>query len=204
MDPKYRWWIVFSVLILALIPYYIYGWVPLTERVDDARQQAELAEAELEHARRVHARQDEMQEEISELREAMREMDTQIIEATYQPEFLVYLQDTEQANGVSISAIDYGAVEQLSDAGGVLAQLNFAQVGVTLTGTYQQVRRFVTEMEEGIWFTVSESFDFYSSGEEVEGRYNFRVFFWPEVSDPELPHLPDFPGTGRGEPFRSW
>ncbi len=204
IEPRHRWWLVFFVLILALIPFYFYGWVPLTEQVAMAEERASQAESELEHARQVHAQKDEIEDEISEIQQDMEQMDMQILEATFQPEFLVYLEETERAAEVSISGIDYGDVQNLEGVSGVLAQLHFAQVRVMLSGTYQQVQNFITEMEEGIWFTVSESFDFASSGDEIEGTYDFRVFFWPEISEPVVqPYLPDFPGTGRVEPFRS-
>lgn len=186
------------VLMIAVIAYYMYFWIPLTERVEAAEATREVAERELAHARAMNAKMPDMKDEIEELKTQMEEMDIQILEATYQPEFLVYLQDVEGDHGVTITRIGYGGVQTMEGVrDAVLRELNYVELSLGFSGTYQQVRSFVEEIEEGIWFTASSSYDFRSREDEIEGTYSFRVYFWPEVMDPVTPHLPEFPETGR-------
>lgn len=200
---RFSWWIALPLLMIAILAYYFYFWIPLTERVEAAQATREVTERELAHAREMNAKMPDMKKEIEELKTQMEEMDIQILEATYQPEFLVYLQDVEGDHGVTISRIGYGGVQSMSGVrDAVPRELNYVDLSLGFSGTYQQVRSFIEEIEEGIWFTASQAYDFRAREMGIEGTYSFRVYFWPEIMDSVEPYLPEFPGTGRAEPFR--
>ena len=218
---RYGWWLAAFGLAVILVGYYLYFWIPLTTRVDAAERDLRLIEAEVEQARAVHARKDAMEAEIEDIKTFMATMDKRILEATYQPEFLVYLQDIEEAADVFITRIRYGAPQSLEGVyTDLLGELHFMEITLDVVGDYVTTQDFVEEVETGAWFTGSRSFYAYpfvldddeideemaedeESLESIMSSFNFRVYYWPEVMDPFPPDMPEFEGRGRDDLFRS-
>jgi len=200
LSGRTRSLLVFLGLALLGALLYQFAWTPLNEQIDEARAEALAAEADLREARDIASRSQEIENQIGECKETLRQLSRRIPTSAEQPRLLVYIEQSATASDLTVMGLGCYAPEPGK-------KFAIVPLEVNLTGPYRGHVEFCRRMEEmerlvnplGV---VLEAVPEGEVGFAVSGSYRFRLYV-----DADTPYYvsavpPEFTGrTGRSEPF---